>query len=168
MAILFRRHATFSRPMDAETSLALLDQAATVLVLGETLHADILGSQLSDYPDQAAQEHCEAFLHLLLAAESSRIVDPLYPIIGRATSLCLRACGDYLSVADTSGQGAEILATAFNISRLILLGDDVEVINVSWARTWPDWQRLLTLSFEANCVNAVSPSLESGTGFLTS
>lgn len=50
-----------------------------------------------------------------------------------------------------------MLNTAFSAIRLVSLGDDVSAISAAWARTWPDWQRLLTLSLEPSCVNAVSP-----------
>ena len=96
------------------------------------------------------------FAHLVSSAKDSSSILSLYPVIARSTSLCLRACGDFLSVPDTSGTGAEMLSTAFNITRLILLGKDAEAIEVFWARTWPDWQRLLNLSNEVNCVNSVS------------
>jgi hypothetical protein len=96
------------------------------------------------------------FAHLVSSSKDSSSILSLYPVIARSTSLCLRACGDFLSVPDTSGTGAEMLSTAFNITRLILLGKDAEAIGVFWARTWPDWQRLLNLSNEVNCVNSVS------------
>jgi hypothetical protein len=99
------------------------------------------------------------FSHLVSAAKVPNVISSLYPIIARVTSLCLRACGDHLSVPDTSGNGADMLSTAFNITRLILLGSEIEAIGVFWARTWPDWQRLLSLSNEANCVNSVSLSV---------
>ena len=98
------------------------------------------------------------FIHLIYASRETNLITSLYPVIARSTSLCVRACGDHLSVPDTSGSGADMLSTAFNLTRLILLGTDVEAIEVFWARTWPDWQRLLSLSNEANCVNSVSCS----------
>ena len=96
------------------------------------------------------------FVHLVSSSKDFLSILSLYPVIARSTSLGLRACGDFLSVPDTSGTGAEMLSTAFNITRLILLGTNVEATGVFWARTWPDWQRLLSLSNEANCVNSVS------------
>jgi hypothetical protein len=159
MAILARQHPTFATHMDAELSLALRYQAASVLLAAEDKSPGELGRQLLVYPDQAAQERCETFIHLFSAAKPTQSLASSYPVIARATSLCLRACGDYLSVSDMSGDGADILATAFNISRLVLLGDDSEAVRAFWARTWPDWQRLLTLSYEPNCVNAVSIQL---------
>lgn len=143
--------------MEPETSLALLEQSAALLNQAERAQQGTIGHQIQALPEQSAQAKCEMFAHLVCADQDSKSIISLYPVIARSTSLCLRACGDFLSVPDTSGNGAEMLSTAFNITRLILLGSDVEVNGVFWARTWPDWQRLLSLSNEANCVNSVSP-----------
>jgi hypothetical protein len=140
-----------------ETSLALFEQAAAVHVQAEQIKSGTIGLHIQTLPDQAAQARCEMFAHLIYASQkSTSSITSLYPVIARATSLCLRACGDFLSVPDTAGNGTDILSTAFNTTRLVLLGQDDEAISVFWARAWPDWQRLLNLSNEVNCVNAVS------------
>ena len=160
IAILSRHHAVLNQTTDPDTSLGLLEQAGIVLLQAEALQPGIIGLQIQNLPEQSAQAKCEMFAHLALSAKNSTSILSLYPVIARSTSLCLRACGDFLSVPDTSGTGAEMLSTAFNITRLILLGGDEEVIGAFWARTWPDWQRLLNLSNEANCVNSVSHCFE--------
>jgi hypothetical protein len=156
IAILNRHHPILNHSIDPETSLALLEQTATLLIQAETSQQGIIGLHIQALPEQSAQAKCEMFAHLVSSAKDSSLILSLYPVIARSTSLCLRACGDFLSVPDTSGTGAEMLSTAFNITRLILLGRDQEAIGVFWARTWPDWQRLLSLSNEAHCVNSVS------------
>lgn len=151
-----RHHLVLNTAIDPETTLALLEHAATVLIHAEQARQGIIGLQIQALTDQSAQAKCEMFTHLISAAGDSTSILSLYPVIARSTSLCLRACGDFLSVPDTSGNGADMLSTAFNITRLILLRSEVEAIRAFWARTWPDWQRLLSLSNEANCVNSVS------------
>lgn len=162
LAILNRHHPILHTVPDPETSLALFEQAATVLIQAEQIKQGTLGLHIQTLHDQAVQGQCEMFSRLVYASQKSTSIcsiTSLYPVISRATSLCLRACGDFLSVSDTNGNGADMLSTAFNTTRLVLLGQDDEAISVFWARTWPDWQRLLSLSNEANCVNSVSHSM---------
>ena len=160
LAILNRQHPIFHTPADPETSLALSEQAAAVLIQAEQIRQGTIGLHIQTLHDQAAQARCEMFSHLMYASQrSTSSITALYPVIARSTSLCLRACGDFLTVPDTTGNGADMLSAAFNTTRLVLLGQDDEAISVFWARTWPDWQRLLSLSSEANCVNAVSHSM---------
>jgi hypothetical protein len=158
-AILARHHPILNHSVDPEISLALLEQAATVLLQAEASQQGIIGLQIQALPEQSAQAKCEMFAHLVASSRDSSSILSLYPNIARSTSLCLRACGDFLSVPDTSGTGAEMLSTAFNVTRLALLGKHAEASGVFWARTWPDWQRLLNLSNEINCVNSVSPEI---------
>jgi hypothetical protein len=160
MAILNRSHPivnTHTR-LDPEVSLDLFHQASELLMQADGIQAGFIGQLIQALPEQAAQVRCEMFIHLIAASASNASISSLYPVIARATSLCLRGCGDHLSVTDTSGTGADMLSTSFNITRLVLLGDEKEAIAVFWSRTWPDWQRLLNLSLEAHCVNAVCHS----------
>lgn len=106
--------------------------------------------------DEGAQNRCELSALLLLVEPPAATMSSLYPNIARSTSTCLRAVGDYLSVTDAHGDGADMLTTLFNLIRLVMLGTDTEAIEVFWDRTVPDWNRLLTISTEAICVNTVS------------
>lgn len=95
----------------------------------------------------------------------------LYPLLSRATSLCLRAASDYITLQDIEGHGTSLISLAFTVIRLALLGvrdgpvsnedgereaDDEDAVGILWTRIWPEWIRLFRLSFESNCVNGVS------------
>lgn len=95
----------------------------------------------------------------------------LYPLLSRATSLCLRAASDYMSLQDVEGHGTFLISLAFMVMRLALLAvrdgpvsnedrekgaGDEDAVDILWTRIWPEWIRLFRLSFDPNCVNGVS------------
>ena len=83
-------------------------------------------------------------------------------------SLCLRAAADFLSIPDTADDGAELLTIVFAVFRLAILAKQDPASNVRsraedgaiealWAKIWPDWYRLVSLSLDANSINTVRP-----------
>lgn len=154
-AILSRQHPVYATPMDADVSLGLLSAAAHLLIAAETVEKGLLARQLVVLADLSAQTRCELFAQLLLAELPISILSRLCPIIARSASLCLRATGDLLSVADTGGEGSDMLSSTFNMIQLAILHMDEQSSEGFWDRTWPDWHRLLTISTEKTCVNAV-------------
>ena len=156
VALLGRQHPVFHVPFEPETSLSLLCTAASLLLKADEIERGTLSRHLSSFTDEGAQTRCELSALLLLVEPPTTTMSSLYPNIARSTSICLRAVGDYLSVTDAHGDGADMLTTLFNLIRLVLLGTDTEAIEVFWDRTVPDWNRLLTISTETICVNTVS------------
>lgn len=155
IALLGRRHPVYETTTEAEASLSLLGNAAALLLKAEVTTPGSLSRHLCTFTEEGAQARCELFAQLLLVQISTVSLSSLYPIIARSTSLCLRAVGDYLSVTDAEGDGADMLTTVFNLIRLVLLGTDHDAIEVFWDRISPDWHRLLTISTENTCVNTV-------------
>lgn len=156
VALLGWSHPVYHAPFEAEVSLSLLGSAASLLLKTEEMDQGSLSRHLSGFTEEGAQTRCELSAHLLLVESPTTTVSSLYPNIARSTSICLRAVGDYLSVSDAHGDGADMLTTLFNLIRLVMLGTDTEAIEVFWDRTVPDWNRLLTISTETTCVNTVS------------
>lgn len=163
LAILTRQHPVFAESFDPQISLGLQEAAASLLCHAERLDSGILSRSLSTIPEQGAQAYCELFSYLVLAFTSATTdkqgsdgLANLYPLMARSTSSCLRAVGDFLSVMDASGRGADMLASLFNLIRLVILCENREVKEVFWNRTWPDSHRLMTISTEPTCVNTVS------------
>lgn len=156
MSILSRQHPLYASSVNADTSMNLLSAAAHLLLAAEALDEGLLARLLTSVPELAAQARCEMFAQLLLADQGRSILSRFCPNIARSTSLCLRAVGDLLSVADTGGEGAEMLAAVFNVTRLVLMIPNEPSHEGLWDRTWPDWHRLVTISTEKICVNAVS------------
>lgn len=156
VALLARQHPVYTMPFEPEISLSLLGSAASLLLKAEETDPGTLSRHLSSFAEESAQARCELSAHLLLVEPPSSTVSSLYPNIARSTSICLRAVGDYLSVTDAHGDGADMLTAMFNLIRLVMLSTDIEAIEVFWDRTTPDWNRLLTISTETTCVNTVS------------
>ena len=155
VALLGRQHPVYQSPFEPEVSLDLLGSAASLLLLAEEMDRGCLSRHLAGFTDEGAQVRCELSAHLLLVSPSTTIFSSLYPNVARSTSLCLRAVGDYLSVTDAQGDGADMLTTLFNLIRLVMLAADPEGVEVFWDRIVPDWNRLLSISTEPICVNTV-------------
>lgn len=186
MALLIRSHPTLRFASDPSTTLSILSQASTLLLKGEMAVPGLLSYQLSTITTEAASIQLGIFVSLLLASldlsmdkEAGKTILGLYPIMGRAASLCLRASADLLSVVENGPDGADNLSAVFAVLRVALIAagsvspagiDDQqgrrpaisatrpgdEVIESFWSRIWPDWYRLLTLTVEPTCVNTVS------------
>ncbi|WVF68781.1 hypothetical protein IAT40_003553 [Kwoniella sp. CBS 6097] len=172
--VLLRTHPTFTvgRAIEPEIMLGILVQSGTVLCKAETSVQGVISQSLSNLTAEAASTQVNVFIFILLASldvpmnsARARILS-LYPLLSRATSLCLRASADLLSLQDTTGDGAELLSLVYAVFRLSILalrdegvghaiGKDAEddEMDTLWCRIWPDWYRLLTLSLDTTCVN---------------
>lgn len=142
--------------------------AAKLLLLAETGQPGTISRCFDVVQHEAGAVRLSPFTHLALAALDGRDARtlrgfiPLLPIASRATALCLRGSADLLAVEDVAGQGAELLSLVYVTIRLIYLlpsiegaaTDVQEAVGLFWDRTWPDWHRYLSLSFESGCVNA--------------
>ncbi|WVR06582.1 hypothetical protein IAU60_003614 [Kwoniella sp. DSM 27419] len=175
--VLVRTHpmfATSHRP-NADISLDIMVQAGTVLCRAEMMTTGAIARSLVDITSEAVSTQVNLFMYILLASldvpmcsARSRITS-LYPILARAASLCLRASTDFLTLQDTTGDGAELLSAVFAVFRLSVLAltdpaekqqaneskvtIDEDTMDMLWCRIWPDWYRLLTLSFDSTCIN---------------
>jgi hypothetical protein len=187
MAILIRSHPTLQLAGDPTTTLSILMQVSLLLLRGEIAMPGLLSQQVSTITSEAASTQLGVFTYLLFASlnvdmgsEAMNTLLGLYPIIGRAASLCLRASADLLSIVEAGSDGADNLSAVFAVLRVALLstphmissGFDGgggpsgqaatvtaqrdEAIESFWSRIWPDWYRLLALTVEPACVNTVS------------
>ena len=177
VSILFRSHPTLSGSVDTEVGMIIAQQAATILLRAEIVCPGITSQVLKNITSEAAQVQIGSFIYILLASthtplgEARQRIVSLYPILARGMSLCLQAAADFLIIEDATGDGAELLSVVFAVFRLALaaardsseegsstqgLGDDA--VETLWARIWPDWYRLLSLSFNPNSTNGVSLS----------
>nr|XP_019045323.1 hypothetical protein I302_05712 [Kwoniella bestiolae CBS 10118]OCF24253.1 hypothetical protein I302_05712 [Kwoniella bestiolae CBS 10118] len=172
--ILLRTHPTFAvGHLDADVTLAIMMKTATVLCRAEMIVQGIISQNLGNITTEAASTQVNLFIFILLSSldlqmgpARKRIIS-LYPILARATSLCLRASADFLTLQDTTGDGAELLSVVFAVFRLTILalhdrgtGGNVMMSNMEddamdtfWCRIWPDWYRLLTISLDLSCIN---------------
>ena len=181
--ILLRVHGSISSGRVAPAILlSIFAGASTLLLRAEAYIPRILAPQLVLMTSEAAIVQLGVFIPILLASLSLTLGDArkrligLYPVLARSAALCLRASADMLSVADVAGEGAENLSRVFTAFQLAVLavhepaaspaegcvsavsrsvaGDDA--VDLLWSRIWPDWYRVLSLSIEETCVNAVS------------
>ncbi|ORY30604.1 hypothetical protein BCR39DRAFT_529130 [Naematelia encephala] len=173
VAILLRTHPSLTAgDVDAELVLPILQEAASILLKAEMEQPGTRGKALDKIPTEAASVQLGIFTYLLLAQldtgldRTNSSLPQLFPIVGRAMSLCLRACADYLSLEDAGGDGAEMLSLVFVVFRLVILASSAmipdaeevrrlqdDAIEMLWMRIWPDWSRLVSLSLDQNCVN---------------
>ncbi|OCF56840.1 hypothetical protein L486_05695 [Kwoniella mangroviensis CBS 10435] len=172
--ILLRTHPTFAvGQLDADVTLAIMMKTATVLCKAEMIVQGIISQNLGNIITEAASTQVNLFVFLLLSSldlqmgpARKRIIS-LYPLLARATSLCLRASADFLTLQDTSGDGAELLSVVFVVFRstVLALHDseagsstlmsnmEEDAMDTFWCRIWPDWYRLLTISLDSSCIN---------------
>lgn len=160
---------------DPEMTLRLRDAAAAVILRAEVASPGNVGSALKGLPLEAAVVQLNVLSHILYASVDMPLSHArnnlltLYPIIARATSLCLFACTDMLAAADPNNDGAYFATMVFIVLRLSVLAvqDPVasdyatatpEALSSFWRRLWPDWDRLLTLAVAPTCVNMVGLS----------
>ncbi|OCF37304.1 hypothetical protein I316_01213 [Kwoniella heveanensis BCC8398] len=173
ITILLRTHPTFAvGSIEPETTLGILVTSSMVLCKAEMGVQGTVSQSLGNLTGEAASTQVNVFIFILLASlevtmgnARARILS-LYPLLSRATSLCLRASADLLSLQDTTGDGAELLSLVYAAFRLSILalrdegfeqaiskdGED-DGMDTLWCRIWPDWYRLLTLSLDTTCVN---------------
>nr|XP_018262073.1 uncharacterized protein I303_05088 [Kwoniella dejecticola CBS 10117]OBR84231.1 hypothetical protein I303_05088 [Kwoniella dejecticola CBS 10117] len=176
LQILLRTHPTFTiGNIEPDVTLAIMLKTATVLCRAEMIVEGIISQILSNITIEAASTQVNLFIFILLASldiqmgpARKRIIS-LYPLLSRATSLCLRASADLLTLQDMTGDGAELLSVVFAVFRLAILAlrdhasvgtegrirsnMEEDTMDAFWCRIWPDWYRLLTISLDANCVN---------------
>ncbi|KIR32183.1 hypothetical protein I352_05415 [Cryptococcus deuterogattii MMRL2647] len=173
--LLLKGHPTLeSNLMSAEMVLGILNEAGMVLCQAEMVVPGAISRDLIQLTLNPASSQVNFFLYLLLSSldlrmgrARSRLLS-LYPLLSRATSLCLRAASDYITLQDIEGHGTSLISLAFTVIRLALLGvrdgpvsnedgereaDDEDAVGILWTRIWPEWIRLFRLSFESNCVN---------------
>ncbi|OXG10991.1 hypothetical protein C366_06495 [Cryptococcus neoformans Tu401-1] len=173
--ILLNGHpALESNLMSAEVLVAVLNEAGTVLCQTEMVVPGAISRNVTQLTLDAASSQVNFFLYLLLSSldltmgrARSRLLS-LYPLLSRATSLCLRAASDYMSLQDVEGHGTFLISLAFMVMRLALLAvrdgpvsnedrekgaGDEDAVDILWTRIWPEWIRLFRLSFDPNCVN---------------
>nr|XP_019013028.1 uncharacterized protein I206_02525 [Kwoniella pini CBS 10737]OCF51809.1 hypothetical protein I206_02525 [Kwoniella pini CBS 10737] len=172
--ILLRTHPTFTiGNMEPDVTLAIMLKTATVLCRAEMIVEGIISQSLANITNEAASTQVNLLIFILLSSldlqmgpARKRIIS-LYPLLSRATSLCLRASADLLTLQDMSGDGAELLSVVFAVFRLALLalrdqtntGDRIrgnieeDTMDGFWCRIWPDWYRLITISLDSTCVN---------------
>lgn len=181
VAILLRQHpALISSSIDPNLLLKIFGEAGTLLISAEMAGSGTLAHHVSTITSEAAIVQVGVVIPILLASldvdmtHARRRLIALYPILARATSLCLRASADLLVVQDVEGQGAENLSVVYALFRLALLasrnasdvgcrprnghGEGGEGVESLWTRIWPDWFRLLSLSTDSTCINGVSYS----------
>ncbi|WRT68054.1 uncharacterized protein IL334_005029 [Kwoniella shivajii] len=174
--ILLRSHPTFAiGNIEPEISLGILMQAGTVLCKAEMAVKGIISQSLSNITVEAASTQINSFIYILLASfdlsmgSARKRIISLYPILARAASLCLRASADFLTLQDTTGDGAELLSLVFVVFRLSILAlHDItpvpqgeimksdlkeDAMDIYWSRIWTDWFRLLTISLDPTCIN---------------
>lgn len=173
--ILLRAHPTIAVLAGPDSTISILESAASVLLKADMTQPGILAQTLSVMSAEASSVQLGVFTYLLLASLGITMGDDargrllaMYPILARDSSLCLRAAADLLAVQDAAGSGAEMLSVVFVVIRLSLLAaaepssveeretsqrDEVEAM---WNRIWPDWYRLISISLDPSCVNAVS------------
>ncbi|WWC96533.1 hypothetical protein V866_003401 [Kwoniella sp. B9012] len=172
--ILLRTHPTFAvGQLDADVTLAIMKKTATVLCKAEMIVQGIISQNLGNITSEAASTQVNLFIFLLLSSldlqmgPARKQIISLYPLLARATSLCLRASADFLTLQDTSGDGAELLSVVFVVFRLTILAVhdseagsstlmsnmEEDAMDTFWCRIWPDWYRLLTISLDSSCVN---------------
>ncbi|GFZ50618.1 hypothetical protein JCM24511_08376 [Saitozyma sp. JCM 24511] len=171
--ILLRAHPTIAVLAGPDSTISILESAASVLLKADMTQPGILAQTLSVMSAEASSVQLGVFTYLLLASLGITMGDDargrllaMYPILARDSSLCLRAAADLLAVQDAAGSGAEMLSVVFVVIRLSLLAatepssveeretshrDEVEAM---WNRIWPDWYRLISISLDPSCVNA--------------
>jgi hypothetical protein len=174
LAVLLRVHPSISGATDTDVGMTIALQAATILLDAEVASPGQTSHTLVSIMSEAAQVQLGVFVNILLASihihlgQARQRIISLYPLLARAMSLSLRGSADFLTVQDAAGDGAELLSLVFVAIRLAILaahdppsdvsergfGDDA--VEALWARVWPDWHRLLTLSFNPGSVNEVS------------
>jgi hypothetical protein len=173
--ILLRAHPTVAVLAGPDSTISILESAASVLLKADITQPGILAQTLSVMSAEASSVQLGVFTYLLLASLGITIGDDargrllaLYPILARDSSLCLRAAADLLAVQDAAGSGAEMLSVVFVVIRLSLLAaaepssvEEGEIshrdeVGAMWNRIWPDWYRLISISLDPSCVNAVS------------
>lgn len=167
--ILRNGHPTLeSKLMSAEVLLGVLNEAGTVLCQAEMVVPGAISRNLTQLTLDAASSQVYFFIYLLLSSldlrmgrARSRLLS-LYPLLSRATSLCLRAASDYMSLQDVESHGTSLISLAFMVMRLALLavrdgpvsnedgekeagGEDA--VNILWIRIWPEWIRLFRSVF---------------------
>ncbi|WVQ73477.1 hypothetical protein IAR50_003049 [Cryptococcus sp. DSM 104548] len=176
--ILFRGHQTMtSTLLTAELLLDISVEAGTLLCQGEMITPGTIGRNLAQLTLNAASIQLQLLLSLLLASTKismgtarSRLL-ALYPLLARATSLCLRASADYMSIQDAEGTGVAILSLIFKTFRASFLAamDEAaleegesqkdDALDEFWTRVWPDWNRLFAMSFDPKCINGALRSM---------
>jgi hypothetical protein len=169
IVILLYRHPSQTSHLQPELSLDLSITAATAILQQERRQPGILGrcSQILVLESAPTQSH--VYTRLLFAAilANDPLIDlrvaALLPIIARVASACIRACGDYLAIQDTAGQGTELLSGVYNLIRLSLLAASVNGNEGLWERIWPDLKRVLQMSTDPTCVNGVSAAFRART-----
>jgi hypothetical protein len=180
--ILLRAHPTLAVLAGPDSTISILESAASVLLKADITQPGILAQTLSVMSVEASSVQLGVFTYLLLASlgitmgdDARRRLLALYPILARDSSLCLRAAADLLAVQDAAGSGAEMLSVVFVVLRLALLattdpvspspltvsseqeeGTHRDEVEAMWNRIWPDWYRLISISLDPSCVNAVS------------
>jgi hypothetical protein len=173
--MLLRTHSALVASAGSDQTLSILLNAGSVLVTAETVQAGALAQSISGITAEAAALQLGVFTYILFASldvtmgEARPRLLSLYPLLARVMSLSLRASADFFSVQDAAGEGAGLLSVVFVTIRLALLATvepvssrhdlaGVEWMELLWKRVWPDWFRLISLSLDSSCVNAVRPS----------
>ncbi len=177
VSILLRTHPVISAGIEADAGMTIAQQAGTILIQAEMVSPGVISQNLSVITSEAAQAQIGVFIYILLASldlplnEARQRIVSLYPLLARSMSLCLRAGADFLSIHDAAGDGAELLSVVFAAFRLAILAAQDKIdegvtadlggdaIDALWARVWPDWYRLLSLSFDSKSINGVLKNL---------
>ena len=178
--LLLRSHPTMvAGDIDPDVLVGILIEASTIMLKAELSTSGSIGQHASNLTKEAVSVQLGLFTYILLGSLSLPMgaarsgVVALYPVIGRALSLCLQATADLLPIPDALGDGVGFLSTVFSVFRLAVLaihdplddelpilargesGGDLEGLQVMWNRIWPDWYRLLSISCDPKCVNGV-------------
>lgn len=185
LELILRHHPTIGRATDPRIVLTLVEKAAMVILQAEDSTPGLLPALLARTTDEAAPVQLSLYTAILLASISASRPLPasslnrllvLYPIIGRALHLCLRAVSDALLLDNDRGEGAEMLQRIFALFRLVLVrpasasAEDKQHSEVTtrddavhslWSRVWPEWERQIETSVGPTCRSDVRTSFTS-------